>query len=299
MDRQQAIRYFNGLARGLGPDNLGAPVDAAAAALNLGLAGVGYAGHKTGLLKEPLGLIEKPVGGSDWIAEKLGNADDGSGAYTAGRLTPMAVGLARLGGRGAVKAVDKALTSGPAAHGKAAQRGAVKVALNRRELLGELEKLTGAKAPEAFDTAEAGIYFRNQMRKNGALGGELEQSRLTPEVQQVLSRLRATEISRNPKFLYHSTSPDRLESIRQAGLVPGAPARHEGLSQTGVYFAASPEGAKYFSQPGDILLRVPAKGGPTALEPDIFGGDGSFLSREGVLPELLELQQGGKWGKLR
>lgn len=25
-DRQQAIRYFNGPARGLGPDNLGAPV---------------------------------------------------------------------------------------------------------------------------------------------------------------------------------------------------------------------------------------------------------------------------------
>jgi len=127
MDRQQAIRYFNGLARGLGPDNLGAPVDAAAAALNLGLAGVGYVGHKTGLLKEPLGLIEKPVGGSDWIAEKLGNADDGSGAYTAGRLTPLAVGLARMGGRGAVKAVDKALTGGPAAHGKAAQRGAIRI----------------------------------------------------------------------------------------------------------------------------------------------------------------------------
>ena len=131
MDRQQAIRYFNGLARGLGPDNLGAPVDAAAAALNLGLAGVGYVGHKTGLLKEPLGLIEKPVGGSDWIAEKLGNADDGSGAYTAGRLTPMAIGLARLGGRGAVKAVDKVLTNGPAAHGKAAQRGAIRLSRGR------------------------------------------------------------------------------------------------------------------------------------------------------------------------
>lgn len=131
MDRQQAIRYFNGLARGLGPDNLGAPVDAAAAALNLGLAGAGYVGHKTGLLKEPLPLIEKPVGGSDWIAEKLGNADDGSGAYTAGRLTPMALGLARAGGRGAVKGVDKLLTQGPAAHGKAAQRGAIRLSRGR------------------------------------------------------------------------------------------------------------------------------------------------------------------------
>lgn len=127
MDRNTAIRYFNGLARALGPDNLGMPVDAAAQALNLGLAGVGYAGHKAGLLKEPLPLVEKPVGGSDWIAEKLGNADDGSGAYTAGRLTPLAVGLARMGGAGLTKLTDKMLTQGPAAHGRAAQRGAIRV----------------------------------------------------------------------------------------------------------------------------------------------------------------------------
>lgn len=127
MDRSTAIRYFNGLARALGPDNLGMPVDAAAQALNLGLAGAGYAGHKLGLLQEPLQLVEKPVGGSDWIAEKLGNADDGSGAYTAGRMTPLAVGLARAGGAGVTKLVDKMLAQGPAAHGRAAQRGAIRV----------------------------------------------------------------------------------------------------------------------------------------------------------------------------
>lgn len=127
MDRNTAIRYFNGLARALGPDNLGMPVDVAAQALNLGLAGAGYVGHKTGLLQEPLPLVEKPVGGSDWIAEKLGSADDGSGAYTAGRMTPLAVGLARAGGAGMTKLVDKMLTQGPAAHGRAAQRGAIRV----------------------------------------------------------------------------------------------------------------------------------------------------------------------------
>lgn len=127
MDRNTAIRYLNGLARALGPDNLGMPVDAAAQALNLGLAGAGYIGHKTGLLEEPLPLVEKPVGGSDWIAEKLGNPDDGSGAYTAGRITPLAVGLARMGGAGASKLADKMLTQGPAAHGRAAQRGAIRV----------------------------------------------------------------------------------------------------------------------------------------------------------------------------
>lgn len=127
MDRQAAIRYFNGLARAIGPDNLGMPVDATANAVNLGLAGIGYLGHKAGLLREPLALIDKPVGGSDWIAEKLGNADDGSGAYSAGRLTPLAVGLARMGGQGVVKAMDKIVAQGPASAGKAAQRGAIRV----------------------------------------------------------------------------------------------------------------------------------------------------------------------------
>lgn len=127
MDRQAAIRYFNGLARAIGPDNLGMPVDATANAVNLGLAGVGYLGHKTGLLREPLALIDKPVGGSDWIAEKLGNPDDGTGAYSAGRITPLMAGMARMGGQGMVKAMDKLVAQGPASAGKAAQRGAIRV----------------------------------------------------------------------------------------------------------------------------------------------------------------------------
>lgn len=127
MDRQAAIRYFNGLARAIGPDNLGMPVDATANAVNLGLAGIGYLGHKTGLLREPLALIDKPVGGSDWIAEKLGNPDDGTGAYSAGRITPLMAGMARMGGQGMVKAMDKLVAQGPASAGKAAQRGAIRV----------------------------------------------------------------------------------------------------------------------------------------------------------------------------
>jgi hypothetical protein len=44
MDKATAIRYFNGLARGLGPDVLGAPVDAATQLTNLAIAGGGYLG---------------------------------------------------------------------------------------------------------------------------------------------------------------------------------------------------------------------------------------------------------------
>lgn len=125
MDKATAIRYFNGLARGLGPDMLGAPVDAATQLANLAIAGGGYLGHKAGLLDTPPELIENAVGGSDWIAEKLDNSDDGSTAYTAGRLTPTVVGLAKPAAGGVAKLLDVGLAS-PRSGSKAAQRGVIR-----------------------------------------------------------------------------------------------------------------------------------------------------------------------------
>lgn len=296
MDKGSAIRYFNGLARGLGPDTLGAPVDAATQLANLAIAGGGYLGHKAGLIDTPPGLIEKAVGGSDWIAEKLGNADDGSAAYTAGRLTPLVVGLAKPVSWGAVRALEKGL-AGPSAGGKAAQRGGLKAALSREELLREFERVTGYKSPTALESAEAGVYFRNQMRGNKALGGALEQSLLTPEVQELMTKLQATETKRQLKYLYHSTPPERVESIRMQGLLPGSAPNYPELSRKGLYFAATPEGARYFGKPGDALLRVPTGSGPKSLEPDIFGGDGSFFTEEAVSPQVIELLQNRRWSR--
>lgn len=125
MDKATAIRYFNGLARGLGPDTLGAPVDAATQLANLAIAGGGYLGHKAGLIDTPPELIENAVGGSDWIAGKLGNPDDGSTAYTAGRLTPTVVGLAKPAAGGVAKLLDVGLAS-PRSGSKAAQRGVIR-----------------------------------------------------------------------------------------------------------------------------------------------------------------------------
>lgn len=92
---------LKGLARGLTADVVGAPVDLATMLANLGLAGVGYAGNRLGMLNasQMPGLIEKPVGGSDWFAGKSSPlTDTGSAEYTAGRLTgniaPMLMGLA-------------------------------------------------------------------------------------------------------------------------------------------------------------------------------------------------------------
>lgn len=97
-------QFVRGLARGLTADIIGGPVDLATLALNGGLAGYGYLGHKLGLLKpsempEP---IENPTGGSDWFAGKnTPLTDDGSLGFTAGRISTMALpsiakGLAKM-----------------------------------------------------------------------------------------------------------------------------------------------------------------------------------------------------------
>ena len=62
---------LGGTSRASVAGGMGAPVDVAALGLNALIAGGGYAGHKLGLLQTPPDLIEKPVGGSEWIADKM------------------------------------------------------------------------------------------------------------------------------------------------------------------------------------------------------------------------------------
>lgn len=116
--------YLKGLARALGPDLAGLPVDTATNVLNLLIAGGGVAAHKAGLVKQPPDLIEKPFGGSDWFAEKTNVPDTGSGEYTAGRLTPMLPMAAKAAGVAAKGFLNAALS---APSGKTAQRGAIRV----------------------------------------------------------------------------------------------------------------------------------------------------------------------------
>lgn len=116
--------FLKGLARGLTADTLGMPVDAITNLLNLGLAGGGTAAHQLGLISpEQLpGLIERPVGGSEWLAEKTGIQGQG-GAYEAGRLAPIAGGLA-----GAAAGLLRASGAGrPKLSGKTGQRGVVEL----------------------------------------------------------------------------------------------------------------------------------------------------------------------------
>lgn len=61
------------VTRGIIPNALGGPVDLANLGVNAAKAAYGYAGHKGGLLsaEQMPQLDERPVGGSEWIADKM------------------------------------------------------------------------------------------------------------------------------------------------------------------------------------------------------------------------------------
>lgn len=82
------LDFLKGLARSLTADLVGGPVDLAETALNLGLAGGGYLGHKLGLLSPDQlpTLLSGSPGTSDWWAKSTPLADPGTGAYSAGRI---------------------------------------------------------------------------------------------------------------------------------------------------------------------------------------------------------------------
>lgn len=104
--------FLKGLARAIGPDLLGLPADTIQNIVNLQRAGKNVLLHQLGLRKaedlEP--LAEKTAWGSDWLAEKTGLSDPGTSDYTAGRLTPFGVALARGASPQIAKMIEAATT---------------------------------------------------------------------------------------------------------------------------------------------------------------------------------------------
>ena len=110
------LDFIQGASKGFWAGNLGAPVDMATIALNSLIAGGGYAGHKVGLLSTPPALIEKPVGGSEWIAEKMrgvgllqdnpGSQADAYGQVAGGLLGPVVAAKSPQIASGLLQAAD-------------------------------------------------------------------------------------------------------------------------------------------------------------------------------------------------
>jgi len=110
------LDFIQGASKGFWAGNLGAPVDMATLALNGLIAGGGYAGHKLGLLSTPPELIEKPVGGSEWIADKMrgagllsdapGSTADNYGQVAGGLLGPVVAAKSPQIASGLLRAAD-------------------------------------------------------------------------------------------------------------------------------------------------------------------------------------------------
>lgn len=99
--------------------------------------------------------------------------------------------------------------------------------------------------------------------------------------------------------MFHTTRAENIAGIARDGLVPGKPARFEGVSSASrVSLAATEQGAAYYGGPGDVMLRTKAGFKPETLDLDPLGGDGSFTVGEAVPADQLEAKIGGKWVSL-
>lgn len=131
MSDRDVWNFLQGANRGAVAGMLGSPVDAMAALLNIGIAGAGYAGHRTGLLKEPIPLLDEPVGGSEWIAAKMrsaglltdapGTKADTAGAVAGGLLSA----LASAGAPQVAALANRAKTNAAAPRALHPQKGAL------------------------------------------------------------------------------------------------------------------------------------------------------------------------------
>lgn len=143
---------FQGVNKGFWAGGAGAPVDTLTLALNALIAGGGYAGHKMGLLNTPPGLIEKPVGGSEWIAEKMrsggllndnpGSTADNFGNVIGGLLGPVTAAKAPQIARGLLQAEQNSMI--PSNIVMQGQRGMIRIPGRGQipETRGEVNKLS-------------------------------------------------------------------------------------------------------------------------------------------------------------
>lgn len=136
-DSQQAVGrgLLDAANRGWIAQTFGAPVDMATQAVNLGIAGAGYLGHKAGLFRQPPELLDsaRVPGSSEWIGQKMQNAGMVSpnrnpiAEAGMGLLSPVAFkGAQKVGGllaNAEMKAAEN--LAAPSTMRMSAQRGAV------------------------------------------------------------------------------------------------------------------------------------------------------------------------------
>lgn len=162
--RQVGRGLLDAANRGMVASTLGAPVDMATQAANLGLAGVGYAGHKAGLLSQPLDLIDSQSvpGSSEWIGQKMQNAGMVSPSRNAiaeagmGLLSPVAYMGAQKAGKVLYQAESQAAKNlaQPSTMRMQAQRGVARIG----DMADDVAKYQGSHKPTKVSDGAAPLH---------------------------------------------------------------------------------------------------------------------------------------------
>lgn len=239
-------------------------------------------------LKESTGVVgDFILGESPTVLDNLSYGT--LGTKGSGLTTRMPEGLVDLVGLLPVGAASKV--------GNSAAKALPK--LTKSALQEELLKLTGKSDPEAVKTLDAGVYVRNSMRDSGHLSGPKEADILTGRVKEIIDLYDSLGAKSN--YLYHSTPSENLASIRNSGLVPGGgKPRFDISSPDSLYLASSQKGAEYFTNKGqNSTLRLKKNTPIEDLAQDLLGGEGSYVTKKPIPPELLEFRQNGKWVNLK
>ena len=183
--RQDVANNFRDAAyRGAVAGTLGAPVDIANMLANLGTAGYGYLGNKAGMLRgsEMPATYNEPVGGSEWIGNKLRDYGviGGNRNLTAEVIAGLGLPLVPVAAEARIPQMDRALEQMAANYaakddlnaGAFGQRGAIKLR-GGNWLKGSIEEsLNGLKARtmnefELKNLAESqGVDVAERMRIN-------------------------------------------------------------------------------------------------------------------------------------
>lgn len=117
---------------------------------------------------------------------------------------------------------------------------------------------------------------------------------------EAINKTNRSNVTKRSNNLYHTTPISNLDSISKKGLTTGNKAKFEGISSSdNISFSANEVGAKYYAGDNEIIIRTKTGFKPKDLESDLLaGGEGAYITKTNIPPEMLEIKDGKKWVSL-
>lgn len=230
--------FMDAVNRGAIGGLLGAPVDTANMLLNMGKAGVGYIGHKTGFLSadQMPELTDSPVGGSEWFGRQMQNIGMVSDkrnptAEAIASMLPMspstsAKAVAAIGAGGVMPGLDAAMFIGPKAktwNSAAAARALEmeKAGVPARQIWGETGTLRGPDGllrQEIDDRSAKLVLGRLQPDAYGAIEAKTFDGALKhQQLKQAYPELNDVTFQHWPNESFQGASFDPSENVITLG----------------------------------------------------------------------------------